>query len=331
MKGKLVSICIPTYNSAKYIDLTLESLINQTYQNIEIIVGDNASTDNTKEKVEKYQQKDNRIIYYKNEKNLGYSGNCNKLISLSKGEYVAIYHSDDIYDKTIIEKEIKYLEKNSKLAGVFTLAKLIDKDNKKLSVKGKFIKSQSKNLNIIGLDEFIKNILKKGGNLFVCPTSMIRKNIYEEIGGYNTSLKYIEDQDMWLRILIKYSMGILNEKLINYRIHKEQVSFYYSDINRKEITVIISHLEKFLKKNKLEGKYVDLVDYYKAKDYIILAIYAVKLKKFKLFEQRIEKSKKYCKLSLKTKLGLIQRVPVNIFKWNFLKFYLKIKFMMNKY
>ena len=199
---KLITVCLPTYNASRFIGETLESLCNQTYKNIEILVGDNASTDDTYEIIKKYQEKDSRVSYYKNEENLGYSENCNKLISHSKGEYIAIYHSDDIYDLTIIEKEVKALDENLDLAGVFTLANQIDEKGENseemkcpLDLKGEYLYK-------INVHEFIDNVLLKDGSPLICPTSMIRKKIYEEMGGYDLVLKYIEDQDMWARIFI---------------------------------------------------------------------------------------------------------------------------------
>lgn len=319
MKKKLVSVCIPTHNAAKFISLTLDSILNQSYQNIEIIIGDNASTDNTEEIIKQYLKKDNRIKYYKNEENLGYSNNCNKLISLSTGDYISIYHSDDIYDIFMIEKEVEVLEKNQQLGGVFTLAKFIDKNGKSLPDRVFPVESKGKSLSIVDLDEFIKNILIKGGSSFFCPTSMVRKEIYKEFEGYDNLLKYIEDQDMWARILTKYPMGIINEKLISYRIHDKQGSSHYLDINRSEISIIIRHIESFLKNYDLHEKYIKLIKYAKSVDLMILALYAFQLNDYNLFKKRIKESKEYYKLPFGLKKGILQRIPFDYLKWNLCK------------
>ena len=326
MERKLVSICIPTYNSATFIRKTLESVINQTYKNIEIIVGDNSSTDNTEEIVKEYMQLDNRIQYYRNEINLGYSGNCNKLIELAKGEYISIYHSDDIYNVNIVAKEVEVLDENIELAGVFTRAKLINQFGKEIVNKNFSTKYFFKKMNSINLDKFIKYILKKGGSPFICPTSMIRKDVYIKLKGYNLNLKYIEDQDMWIRILLQYSLGIINEELIKYRIHENQGSSYYLDMRREKMSIILEHIEKFLKDNNLQQKYNKLIKYAKAIDYVTLSLYAFKLNDYPLFKKRIKESKEYYRLPLKSKSAIIQNIPFDSLKWFFLKkFYRKKK------
>ncbi|MEI8672067.1 glycosyltransferase family 2 protein [Vibrio sp. SA48] len=117
----LVTICIPTYNAASYIKETLSSIRKQTYSNIEIIIGDNASNDNTEQIVRAYIDAHKLgISYYKNDENLGYSGNCNKLINMANGEFVAIYHSDDVYNPNIVKEQVELLVGNEDLAGCFT-------------------------------------------------------------------------------------------------------------------------------------------------------------------------------------------------------------------
>jgi len=118
--NKLVSICIPTYNSEKYIERTLKSIINQTYQNIEIIVSDNASTDDTYNIVSRLSKQENRLKLYRNDCNLGFCANINKAVQIASSNIIAIFHSDDIYHETIVEKELLILESNINIKGVFS-------------------------------------------------------------------------------------------------------------------------------------------------------------------------------------------------------------------
>ena len=106
----LVSVLIPTYNSELYIKNTLESILNQTYKNLEIVVIDDASTDNTVEILKRY--KDERIKLYVNSKNLGISGNMNKGIRLSHGKYLAIMDADDWSYPYRIEEQVHLMEEN---------------------------------------------------------------------------------------------------------------------------------------------------------------------------------------------------------------------------
>jgi glycosyltransferase involved in cell wall biosynthesis len=308
MNQKLVSICIPTFNSSEYIEDTLKSIINQTYKNIEIIISDNNSTDDTYKIIQKYQNIDPRIRCFKNEINLGLFGNCNKLISLSRGEYIAIYHADDIYNSKIVEKEFDFLESNHDFLGVFSL-------DEKINDKGEVLRNikppiAGKNKIIeVKLNLFINLILTNGGSCFCCPTSMIRRSIYDKMGGYNDNFIYIGDQDMWARILLKGPMAILNEKLINYRIHKKQLSSKYLDDARHDMAIPLKHIKDFIQKHNLNDEFNDQVLMAEAKDLVYLAVIAVRRSDYPFFYQSIMQSKLKCGLDYKTREGFVQKFP----------------------
>ena len=103
-KNELISVIIPVYNSEKYIDKCLNSVINQTYRNLEIIIINDCSIDNTKEIILKYKNIDDRIIYLENDQNLGVGSTRNKGIDISKGEYIYFLDSDDYVEFNCIEE-----------------------------------------------------------------------------------------------------------------------------------------------------------------------------------------------------------------------------------
>jgi len=306
INNELISICIPVYNGEKYIEETLNSIINQTYQNIEIIVSDNASTDNTYSIVKQFMDKDSRVKYYRNETNLGYSGNLNKLIDLANSEYIAIYHADDIYANNIIEKEVDFLNENSELAGCFTLGKMIDSSG--TPIKNKFIYNETNLIDdlIIDLSFFIKRMYESG-NVFICPTSMIKKRVYQELNGYSMDVKFIEDQDMWTRILEKYKLGIVAKELISYRVHDSQGSSYYSASQRKELAVDLKYLEDYLNANEhFKSKYDKILNERIALDYIKLAKYSLHSHDYTSYKKNILESRKYFRNLKNTNKRLIQ-------------------------
>ena len=308
MKKKLVSICIPTYNSEFYLEETLNSILVQSYQNIEIIIGDNCSSDKTIKIIENYAKKDFRISYYKNEFNIGYSINCNKLISKSNGDYICIFHSDDIYHNTIIEKQVNFLNKRDEISGVFTYYNRINEFGNIID-KNKYHIQSKEQVVIVNLDEFIKIVLLKGGSCFCCPTSMIRKEVYSILNCYDESLKYIEDQDMWARILLNGTLAILNERLIDYRIHSKQASSIYFDIERKEEALPLKHIKKFIYKQNLNPKYNNELLMAEAKDFVYLAVMAVRRNDYPFFYESIMQSKLKYRLHFKTREGFVQNFP----------------------
>ncbi len=124
--NKLISIAMTTYNGEKFLKEQLNSIINQTYKNLEIIICDDCSTDNTINIINEYKEKDERIQLYVNEKNLGFSKNFEKAISLCKGEYIALADQDDIWKLNKIELMVTNIEKATLIYGN---EELIDENN----------------------------------------------------------------------------------------------------------------------------------------------------------------------------------------------------------
>jgi len=211
----LVSICIPAYNTAKFLKESLDSIVNQTYTNREIIVSNNASTDDTEKIVKKYVEK-YKIKYFKNDKNIGPWRNFERCISLAKGEYIAIFHADDIYMPNIVQKQVENFQKNIHIGAVFTNANLI---NSRGEIIGESkLPVELKKKEIYYFSEIFFSALNNL-NYLICPSVMVKSKIYHEVIPFRDDLfETASDMDMWFRILEKYPIVILPEKLINYRI-----------------------------------------------------------------------------------------------------------------
>lgn len=128
MNNPLVSVCINSYNVEKYIYDTVNSVLNQTYQNIEVIIVDDASSDNTVNVIKDNFSDDKRIKLYENKTNRHISYTCNEAISHAKGKYVFHVDSDDILSPQIIEKQIDFLENHLEYAAAFTTLEIIDEN-----------------------------------------------------------------------------------------------------------------------------------------------------------------------------------------------------------
>src|SRR5579859_7459650 len=123
VKRGLVSIIIPVFNGERFLRESLESILVQTYPHIEIFVMDDASTDGTPGVVAAYGQ---RVKYHRQNTNRGIYGNANDGIAMARGEYIAIYHADDIYDARIVEREVDFLERYPEAGAVFCQDIFID-------------------------------------------------------------------------------------------------------------------------------------------------------------------------------------------------------------
>ncbi len=182
-----VSILLPTYNVESYIEEAVLSILNQSYRNLELIIVDDFSTDNTYEILKKLCQKDDRIKLYRNEANMKICYTLNKALEYSCGEFIARMDGDDISEYDRIEKQIDFFKKNPQvdLVGMSTIG--INEVGTELS-RIRYIQSY--------------NLLKKAA-LIASPVSHIwvaRRYVYESLEGYR-EMPYVEDYDFLLRMI----------------------------------------------------------------------------------------------------------------------------------
>jgi len=269
----LVSICIPVYNSARFLRKSLDSIVNQTYPNKEIIVSDNASTDGTEEIIKEYVE---NIKYHRNRRNIGAEANFSRCIELANGEFIAIYHSDDIYDKEIVARQIAYLNEHPDSGAIFTSAHIIDEEGnliRNLHIPRELIKDKSYEYNF----EKVFRAIMKHGNFLICPSAMVKADIYKnEIKNYRHDMfKSSSDLDVWLRILEKHNIGILPISLMNYRHSKTQGSFRYGHLRIKPSDFFLVMDYYLLKKwvtSKIHDNDMRYYDFLRRKDDLNRAI-----------------------------------------------------------
>lgn len=189
--SKLVSILLPTYNGAKRIKDSIESILGQSHTLLELIVVDDGSDDDTKKVIEELVKIDQRIRYIRNEKNLGIQKSLNRGLNESKGEYVARIDDDDLWiEKDKLKDQIEFLERNKDYVLVGTGFIAVNENGEEIF----------RQINPI-LDQDIRSkILSK--NCFVHSGVVFRKDIALECGGYSESeeIKHIEDYDLWLKL-----------------------------------------------------------------------------------------------------------------------------------
>ena len=245
-----VSIGIPSYNHEKYISDTITSILNQTFQNFEIIITDDGSSDNTVEVIKNFS--DPRIKLFVFEENQGACKAINNCIINSKGEYFAIISSDDVWEHNKLEKQIKFLDENPQIPVVFTKVKIIDEDGNRFTNKNHFYYSifdQENRSRAEWLNRFFYN-----GNCICHPSIMIRKSIYEELGLYNELMANLPDFDMWIRLCLEYDFHILDEKLTKFRVRENEGNIS-GNKNTTRIRVNFERLhifEHYLKINDIE-------------------------------------------------------------------------------
>lgn len=221
----LVCICLPTYNAGLTLGLTLDSILAQTYRNLQVSIVDNASTDNTLEVAGVYAKKDGRIKIYTNTVNAGAEGNFNRCLKLAAGDYTAIYHSDDLYTPTMVEEEVAFLEGNPEAGVVFTMAVQIDEKGAESLVYK--LPAEVRSGGLYDFAVIFRTMLRRGNFLF-CPSAMARTPVYRDFirqwdaGGYRSA----SDGEVWLRIAQRYKIGIIAKPLLKYRVSASSFSYH---------------------------------------------------------------------------------------------------------
>lgn len=214
MKPK-ISVGIPAYNSGRFIAEAIRSVLDQTFSDFEIIICDDRSTDNTEQVVRSFNDK--RMRYVKNEARLGPAGNFNRCIMRSSGEYMYIFHSDDVMLKDNLKKKADILSAYPDVGLVHSGWYKIDGTGKVLSRDG------PENDYIRGGVDYFKDLILLSP--FICaPSVMVRKECYDKLGGFNSRFPYCCDYDMWLRFPLFYSVSYLSEPLIKYRVYGGNMS-----------------------------------------------------------------------------------------------------------
>lgn len=215
VKLSKVSICIPSYNHGAFIGEAIQSVLDQTYQDLEIIVVDDCSTDNSKEVVKSF--KDPRIKFFRNEKNLGMVPNTNKALRLAKGEFIGVLNSDDYCGSKMIETALKMFDENPEIGFTYSSYVVVN-ENGEIITK---VKSCGCNKVFKSKEGFKKLAF---GSIAAPSGVMVRRKCYEDVGPFDEEFPYCHDWNMCLRLSLKYDFACLSDYLLYYRMHSRNTS-----------------------------------------------------------------------------------------------------------
>ncbi|MBA7689290.1 Undecaprenyl-phosphate 4-deoxy-4-formamido-L-arabinose transferase [subsurface metagenome] len=217
MKGNsnpTVSVIIPTYNRAHLVSRAIESVLNQTYQDFEIIVVDDGSTDDTEEIVRSF--KNERIRYIRHEKNKGAAAARNTGIKVAKGEYIAFQDSDDEWLPEKLEKQMKVFENVPQEVGVVYTDMWTITRNKKRYFYSPKIMPENKII--------YKRVLNYGVMNIGIQTALIKKEAFDKAGVFDEKLPRFIDLELFIRLLKYYYFYHIKEPLVNYFHTPESIS-----------------------------------------------------------------------------------------------------------
>jgi glycosyltransferase involved in cell wall biosynthesis len=222
---ELVTVVMSAYNHEKYVCEAMESVLSQSYENIEFLVTDDGSYDGTVDAIREID--DRRIRFSAGGRNRGACTAVNELIKQASGEFICMMNSDDVWtDANKIKKQLDVLKSNPSTGACFGLAGYIDEYGKDLNNQTTQFPFENHSKG-----EWLRHFFYHG-NCICHPSMMIRKECYENVGYYNNLYRQLPDYDLWIRLVKKYDIKIINEKLVSFRIIPGKNTSTPTEINK---------------------------------------------------------------------------------------------------
>ena len=219
MSEPKISVILTSYNHDKYLAKSIDSILAQTYQNFELIIVDDCSSDQSWKIILEYKKENPHIKIVHHEYNWGTGIIPSTVRDYATGDYIAIHHSDDIWEENKLEKQIAIVKENPKYAAVFTNAAAIDEKGNLYNDKDGFY------FNLFSVENRTRhewlNYFFYYGNCLCHPSILIKKSVYEEDGFFRRGLQQIPDFVKWIQLCKQHEIYVIPEKLVKFRIHNE--------------------------------------------------------------------------------------------------------------
>ena len=211
-----VSVCIPSFNHENYVRAAIESVLAQSFQDHEVVVTDDGSTDRTVGEVRSIA--DPRVFLEALPQNYGACIALNSSIRRSKGEYVAILNSDDLFLPGKLQQQVRFLDDHQEVGAVFGYPTFVDEAGRHLADSDTFYGSIFRVENGTRFHWLRRFFLR--GNALCHPSVLIRRRCYDEVGYYDPAFAQLPDLDMWVRLLQRHEIYVIKEPLVGFRILK---------------------------------------------------------------------------------------------------------------
>ena len=233
-----VTVCIPAYNAEKTIAKTLASILGQSQPAREVFVSDNYSTDQTRAVVARFKGQGIELVQcpimpVKTGNALDNTrsacNNWKSLVQYGSGQYVALYHADDLYEAEIVEIQARFLDEHPECSVVFTMGMAIDEQDRRIHIWNSALKKWLGKERLFDYPSLVQGMLEWGCFLFT-PTAMIRREAWYQVGDMNPDFEQACDMEWWLRFARVGPVGVINQELF-----KRRVSRYHDSANAKII------------------------------------------------------------------------------------------------
>lgn len=212
-----VSVVIPSYNGGRFIVATLRSVLEQTWRDFELVVIDDASTDDTVKQAQSIH--DGRLRIVGHERNVGLGANFNRALREARGEYIKLLPMDDLLYPACLERQVAVLQSDPRVQMVTCLRDIIDAHGKRIVTRGPGFSGR------LSGGRAIRRTVRSGTNLFGEPGAVLfRASVLEQVREFDASLTFTIDLDMWCRILLRGSIFAVPEVLCAFRVSSRSTS-----------------------------------------------------------------------------------------------------------
>ena len=245
MSKTIISVLMPAYNAEKHLDISIQSILSQTFKSFEFIIVDDRSTDNSWNIIKKYEKTDNRIIALRNTKNLRTTKTLNRGLKVAKGKYIVRMDADDWSYPNRLEKQYVFMEKHPKVG-----------------VSGGAIEICDKNLKVINIRKYPKNDMQARKIIFryspfAHPATIWRTTAINKVGGYNENIPLSQDLDLYFRIGKICQFANLDSIILKLRTHNDSSSIIKG--RYQEQFALYTRIKAFLEIGGYEMTFTDKV------------------------------------------------------------------------
>lgn len=285
-----VSICLLSYNHDHLLDKVITSILRQTFQNFELIISDDCSTDNSWDIISDFAALHSKIKPIKTTKNIGMAGNANFAFSFAKSKYVALLCHDDIVSKDLLAKWIQVIEKDNSIGFVFNNYST----GNNIAIHGQ----AGMNLKeIMNGEDFLKRFLLKQWGCPIRASALVRKSYLDKINGMNEIFGMLADIDLWMRLSAVSNVGYVKEKLIKViNVRKPDYPKDYTEFSWKRIFILFEIHSENINRVNFPNRFNYLIRRYVFRNKVSIEIikwylYAFYKKNIKIWEEFPQKNK----------------------------------------
>jgi glycosyltransferase involved in cell wall biosynthesis len=209
-----VTIVVPVRNGGAFLRESLDSILGQTYPSLEVVVMDDDSDDETGDILAEYVERGVTVVRQAEAR--GIYANANDGIERARGEFVAVFHADDVYEPDLVERQVDFLQSHPTTGAVFASDIFIDATGRefgRLRLPREVVGSRP-----LAYGEVVNALLTHKNAFLRCPSALVRASVYADVGLYDQEeFKNTSDLEMWFRIARKYELAVLDEHLFRYR------------------------------------------------------------------------------------------------------------------